>query len=205
MTRSRWRLDQAVKTKRCPVFYCLGLWPVHCLPVFTGAPTLIRPPIDHKLAFLPQITDTCALERSGLPADLNEMFAMSRFVNVKPVLTGLCLAAAMVLGLAQAKAPAQVDAQAAISLAELPKQGVQVFSLIRQGGPFTSEKDGTVFGNRERLLPVQKRGYYREYTVPTPGLQHRGVKRIVCGGQPRLPDVCYYTADHYASFRQIVP
>jgi ribonuclease T1 len=65
--------------------------------------------------------------------------------------------------------------------------------------------DGTVFGNRERLLPDQTRGYYREYTVPTPGLNHRGARRIVCGGsQPRAPRACYYTADHYASFKRIV-
>ncbi|MFZ4624331.1 MAG: ribonuclease domain-containing protein [Rhodoferax sp.] len=111
----------------------------------------------------------------------------------------------MLLGVAQARTPLQVDVQSTVGLGELPKQGVQTYALIHQGGPFASEKDGTVFGNRERLLPAQKRGYYREYTVPTPGLKHRGVKRIVCGGQPRLPDICYYTADHYASFRKIVP
>ena len=57
----------------------------------------------------------------------------------------------------------------------------------------------------ERLLPRAKRGYYREYTVPTPGLRHRGARRIVCGGeQPRNPDACYYTEDHYSSFRRIL-
>lgn len=111
----------------------------------------------------------------------------------------------MVLGLAHARAPVQVDVQGTIRLAEMPRQGEQIYALIHQGGPFATEKDGVVFGNRERLLPAKKRGYYREYTVPTPGLSHRGVRRIVCGGQPRLPDVCYYTADHYASFRRIEP
>jgi ribonuclease T1 len=82
---------------------------------------------------------------------------------------------------------------------------VQTYELIHQGGPFAHEKDGVVFGNRERLLPAQKRGYYHEYTVRTPGARNRGVRRIVCGGQPRTPDICYYTADHYASFRKIVP
>ena len=77
--------------------------------------------------------------------------------------------------------------------------------LIRQGGPFRYEKDGTVFGNRERLLPNQTRGYYREYTVTTPGLSHRGARRIVCGGQqPRQPDACFYTGDHYNSFLLIL-
>jgi len=108
-------------------------------------------------------------------------------------------------GVAWAKAPASFDLKATISLDELPKQGAQTYTLIHQGGPFASEKDGVVFGNRERLLPVNKRGYYLEYTVPTPGLSHRGVKRIVCGGKRTTPDICYYTADHYASFRKIVP
>ena len=81
----------------------------------------------------------------------------------------------------------------------------ETYDKIRQGGPFPYEKDGVVFGNRERLLPAEKRGYYREYTVNTPGLGHRGTRRIVCGGMPRTPDSCYYTADHYASFRRIVP
>ncbi|MCD6666794.1 MAG: ribonuclease N1 [Hydrogenophaga sp.] len=92
-----------------------------------------------------------------------------------------------------------------IRLTQLPRQGQQVMEQIRQGGPFRYEKDGTVFGNRERLLPRAKRGYYREYTVPTPGLRHRGARRIVCGGeQPRNPDACYYTEDHYSSFRRIL-
>jgi ribonuclease T1 len=87
----------------------------------------------------------------------------------------------------------------------LPEQARQVLVLVAAGGPFPYEKDGTTFGNRERLLPSNKRGYYREYTVPTPGVSHRGARRVVCGGvQPRLPDACYYTHDHYASFRLIV-
>lgn len=97
------------------------------------------------------------------------------------------------------------SAVASVAYSGLPVQGREVMSQIRQGGPFRYEKDGTVFGNRERLLPGQKRGYYREYTVPTPGLNHRGARRIVCGGQrPRAPDDCYYTEDHYSSFRLIV-
>jgi ribonuclease T1 len=74
------------------------------------------------------------------------------------------------------------------------------------GRPFPYEKDGIVFGNRERLLPRQSRGYYREYTVPTPGARDRGARRLVCGGrQPRNPDACFYTDDHYASFRRVLP
>jgi ribonuclease T1 len=125
-------------------------------------------------------------------------------------LATLVLAAAGTF-LVQAKAPQSSppdvpgSAVASVAASGLPVQGLEVMSLIRQGGPFRYEKDGTVFGNRERLLPGQKRGYYREYTVPTPGLSHRGARRIVCGGQqPKRPDACFYTEDHYSSFRLIV-
>jgi ribonuclease T1 len=124
---------------------------------------------------------------------------------MKLVITGLLLSATLSTSLVQAKTSAAVDSLATISVAELPVQGAQTYALIAQGGPFPYEKDGVVFGNRERLLPISNRGYYREYTVKTPGVQHRGKRRIVCGGKPRVPDVCYYTADHYASFRKIVP
>jgi ribonuclease T1 len=106
------------------------------------------------------------------------------------------------VGLAKEAMPA-VDGTVALS--QLPAQGQKTYELIAQGGPFPYDKDGTVFGNRERLLPSQKRGYYREYTVKTPYARNRGAKRIVCGGlQPSSPEVCYYTEDHYASFRKIV-
>ncbi len=77
--------------------------------------------------------------------------------------------------------------------------------LIRSGGPFRHDRDGIVFNNRERILPKAPRGYYREYTVRTPGLKSRGARRIVCGGEARSPQACYYTEDHYASFRCITP
>lgn len=92
-----------------------------------------------------------------------------------------------------------------VALAALPPEARETRRLISSGGPFPYEKDGTVFGNRERLLPLEARGFYREYTVKTPGLKHRGARRIVCGGrEPTRPVNCYYTADHYASFRRIV-
>lgn len=118
-----------------------------------------------------------------------------------------CLVAVAVGGLpAQAKGPQDQapGAAATIPLSQLPRQGQQTYELIRQGGPFPFDKDGSVFGNRERLLPAEKRGHYREYTVKTPGSRDRGARRIVCGGPPKAPHVCYYTADHYASFRKIV-
>lgn len=95
---------------------------------------------------------------------------------------------------------------AAVALADLPSQAQGTWRLIHSGGPFPYEKDGQVFGNRERLLPRQPRGYWREYTVRTPGVQGRGARRIVCGGaQPTKPEACYYTADHYSSFKKITP
>ena len=130
---------------------------------------------------------------------------MAHSSGIKLVLTGFLLALAMVSTGVQARGAASADPSMTVSVAELPRQGAETYRLILQGGPFQHEKDGTVFGNRERLLPVHKRGYYREYTVPTPGTRNRGTRRIVCGGPPTRPDACYYTADHYESFRRIVP
>ena len=81
----------------------------------------------------------------------------------------------------------------------LPAEAYRTLALIARGGPFPHRQDGQVFGNREGLLPKKPRGYYREYTVETPGAGHRAARRIVTGGQP--PDTWYYTDDHYASFR----
>jgi ribonuclease T1 len=130
---------------------------------------------------------------------------MSRVTKLKSVLTGFLLAGLVATGWVQAKGPAPDGVQITIPAKKLTEQGIKTYALIHQGGPFPYEKDGTIFGNRERLLPSHKRGYYREYTVDTPGLRHRGKRRIVCGGKPTTPDACYYTADHYASFRKIVP
>jgi ribonuclease T1 len=92
-----------------------------------------------------------------------------------------------------------------VSAAQLPAEARTTDELIRSGGPFPYAKDGSTFGNRERLLPSQRRGYYREYTVRTPGASNRGARRIVCGGsRPTAPDACFYTDDHYASFKRIV-
>lgn len=142
--------------------------------------------------------------------DLQQIRA-GRVKRAKARLWGLAaiLAVSASTWLVQARTPQTltepVSVTEQIPLAALPPQGQRVMAQIRQGGPFRYEKDGTVFGNRERLLPRAKRGYYREYTVPTPGLSHRGARRIVCGGeQPQSPDACYYTEDHYSSFRRIL-
>jgi ribonuclease T1 len=104
-----------------------------------------------------------------------------------------------------AKAPGGGDLPV-VALRTLPPEAQDTAQRIRRGGPFPYSKDGTVFGNRERLLPRKPRGHYREYTVRTPGSRDRGARRIVCGGdRPVEPDTCYYTADHYASFVRIAP
>jgi ribonuclease T1 len=91
-----------------------------------------------------------------------------------------------------------------VALADLPREAQTVHKLILAGGPFTHSQDGIVFGNRERLLPAKARGYYHEYTVRTPGERSRGARRLVCGGNPvTRPDVCYYTDDHYNSFKRL--
>lgn len=89
---------------------------------------------------------------------------------------------------------------------QLPVEAQRTLTLIEQGGPFPYRRDGVVFHNREKRLPLHPKGYYREYTVPTPGASDRGARRIVCGGdKPTQPVACYYTADHYRSFRRIEP
>jgi ribonuclease T1 len=86
-----------------------------------------------------------------------------------------------------------------VYLSELPPEARHTIVLIRRRGPLPYERDGAVFGNFEGLLPRHERGYYREYTVPTPGLAHRGTRRIIAGRAGEL----YYTDDHYRSFKRI--
>ena len=100
--------------------------------------------------------------------------------------------------------PSTDQAQGTIAVTQLPREAVNTLNLIAAGGPYPYEKDGIVFGNRERLLSPHKRGYYHEYTVPTPRARNRGARRIVCGGPLRRTDNCYYSDDHYTSFKRIV-
>ena len=94
----------------------------------------------------------------------------------------------------------------AIALQSLPDEARQTYRLIHSGGPFAYAKDGIVFSNREQYLPPHARGWYREYTVTTPGARDRGARRIVCGGEPPTrPEACWYSADHYTSFNRIAP
>ncbi|WP_285028722.1 ribonuclease domain-containing protein [Mycolicibacterium sp. lyk4-40-TYG-92] len=89
-------------------------------------------------------------------------------------------------------------------LSSLPAETATTVNLIHHGGPFPSSRDGIVFGNFERRLPNQQRGYYHEYTVPTPGAKTRGTRRVITGGEPPTnPPEFYYTGDHYETFCQI--
>jgi ribonuclease T1 len=87
-----------------------------------------------------------------------------------------------------------------VELKQLPPEARQTLAQIKAGGPFPYARDGSVFGNREGLLPKRTRGYYREYTVKTPGAKDRGARRIVAG----TPGEYYYTDDHYRSFKRII-
>lgn len=108
------------------------------------------------------------------------------------------------VALAREPEPSARPNLATVALAELPVEAQATHRAIRAGGPFHHVKDGSVFGNRERLLPREPRGFYREYTVATPSAHDRGGRRIVCGGSvPVAPEACYYTGDHYSSFRRI--
>jgi ribonuclease T1 len=104
---------------------------------------------------------------------------------------------------AQARPTAGLGAD--VTLSSLPPEARRTDQLIHSGGPFPYAKDGVVFGNYEKRLERRPRGYYHEYTVPTPGARNRGARRIICGGsQPTEPDACFYTEDHYSSFHRIV-
>ena len=95
------------------------------------------------------------------------------------------------------------DGLGTVAVGDLPAEARQTLALIREGGPYPYEKDGTIFGNYERKLPRQRRGYYTEYTVRTPRVRSRGARRIIAGGRDGRPTEFYYTDDHYQTFRRI--
>lgn len=107
---------------------------------------------------------------------------------------------AFAIALLFAAGAAAFSARAEIRAADLPGEARATLALIKAGGPFAYPKDGNVFGNREGRLPPEKRGYYREYTVRTPGSRDRGARRIIAG----KPGEYYYTDDHYRTFRHIL-
>jgi ribonuclease T1 len=122
------------------------------------------------------------------------------------VLAGAAISIALTLApqaLWQAVARRRAGVVGTIAAQQLPNEARQTLERIEAGGPFPYDKDGSRFGNYERSLPQQSRGYYREYTVKNSNSRNRGAKRIVCGGDQRAANDCYYTEDHYNSFKRI--
>ncbi|CAL9616579.1 ribonuclease domain-containing protein [Streptomyces sp. NPDC057838] len=117
----------------------------------------------------------------------------SRLGAAAALLSALLVGGALTAPLAEAAPTAVGD----ICYSALPSQAHDTLDLIEQGGPYPFDQDGTVFRNREGILPSQSSGYYHEYTVITPGSSTRGARRIVTGERSQED---YYTADHYASF-----
>ena len=121
-----------------------------------------------------------------------------------------CCFAAVALGaaniaMARETAPRFADFPL-IPAIELPGEARDTLHIIRKGGPYPYAKDGSIFSNREHILPKQPRGFYHEFTVKTPHARDRGARRIICGGKAgaqQVLETCYYTDDHYASFKKI--
>jgi len=151
-----------------------------------------------------------ARRHGNLPAVNEAVIAMSRWLRIA-LLAGVLVFAGTSGWLSReetardagagADPAVQVDADHELDGQGLPPEAIDTLRSIQAGGPFPYDRDGTVFQNRERRLPSQPRGYYREYTVITPGSPDRGARRIVSGGDP--PAEFYYTDDHYRSFRRI--
>jgi len=143
----------------------------------------------------------------GEPASRTLRFeSVRRMARVASLVVAATFAAGGLVS-AQARSTPSDDVAAnagTAAVGQLPVEAVNTLGLIAAGGPYPFEKDGVVFGNYERVLPHHRRGYYHEYTVPTPRARNRGARRIVCGGPLRRTDNCYYSDDHYASFKRIV-
>ncbi len=153
----------------------------------------------------PPTLDPCARSDHGL-IEMPALFQLPTLSRVPArrtkmgVAVVLCVFAGLAFTAFARTTPATVPE---VALSDLPKEAQEVHALVGNGGPFPFDRDGVVFGNREQLLPAKPRGYYHEYTVRTPGVRSRGGRRLVCGGKLRAPDACYYTDDHYRSFRKI--
>lgn len=143
------------------------------------------------------------------------MRATSRYRSLITVVIGCLVAAGMLFGCAPEQSGRshsepttgveqtptdQASSGQTIARAALPAEARHTIKLIERGGPFPFDRDGVVFGNYERHLPNRQRGFYREYTVITPGISSRGARRIVVGRDGQM----YYTADHYNSFRKVI-
>jgi len=181
--------------------------PYSIRPTCFGLPSLFSPFGEVAKAQLLQMgrciqdQNPRTLYRRVSPKVRNSGFSLSR--------CALSLILSLVMALAAGSVPASESAKNAgqIAIADLPQEGRDTLALVKRGGPFRHRQDGSVFGNREQRLPPKERGYYREYTVPTPGAKDRGARRIVAGsgraGEERTSGEYYYSNDHYNSFRRI--
>jgi ribonuclease T1 len=145
-----------------------------------------------------------ALVISFLLFGLSSLFLFTGKTEAPPSAGAVTEAPPAIEAITEKAATDTPSAAETVSVQQLLPEAQQTLVLIYQSGPFPYSRDGIVFGNREKQLPLKTPGYYREYTVPTPGAKDRGARRIVCGGEkPSAPDECYYTADHYQSFQLI--
>ncbi len=133
-------------------------------------------------------------KKLGLGLLLVLLLGFMTFIQVQAGLSGELVARAP-----KEAAQSKIQGIGTISARDLPPEAKATLKLIKNRGPFPYPKDGTVFNNREGRLPTHMRGYYREYTVKTPGRRDRGARRIIMGGDREF----YYTDDHYNSFRLI--
>jgi ribonuclease T1 len=130
---------------------------------------------------------------------------MRAMLETGPQRVALAFVAAALLALSSAVLGRESPSLGTVRVTTLPPEARTTLELIRSGGPFPYSRDGVVFNNREHILPSKARGYYHEYTVPTPQARTRGARRIVCGGAVATLVECYYSDDHYQSFRKIQP
>ncbi len=127
-------------------------------------------------------------------------------MKIRRCLAVIVVAAWTIAGVGAADARTHPSAELPpIAVADLPKEARTTLERIRDKQTFPYDRDGVVFGNREGILPAKARGYYHEYTVKTPGSHNRGARRIVCGGEKGTVTDCYYSDDHYQSFKSIRP
>lgn len=164
------------------------------ISAFSGAP---RPAVGMQVSFnlgRDQQNRTRALDVR--PVSAQPAFKAKPAFNLK---LWLSLAAVVLLVAFWFKGPLQNSLpQQTPASAQYDAELTHTLALIAKGGPYPHKQDGTVFQNREKQLPAKPRGYYREFTVRTPGLKNRGPRRVVTGGEP--PEVYYYTQDHYQNF-----
>ena len=127
------------------------------------------------------------------------IFCAARMQPTLALLLAVCIALATTPAIARGHHSRSDQTLQEVALSTLPVEATETLRQIKQGGPFRYPRDGVVFGNFEKRLPGKPRGYYHEYTVKTPGVRSRGARRIVCG----QPAECYYSDDHYETFRRI--